>query len=101
MQVDAVEYFFIDLVLHLCNFLRGHCREVCKVEANPVLVHKLARLVDMLAQHIPQCGLQQMCGRMVAHDRASPGFVHMRDGLVADRKAAHRHLADVQKMPRA
>ena len=54
-------------MLHLVYLLLGHGGEVREVKSQPVRVHKLSRLMNMVAKDLPESGLQKVRAGVVSH----------------------------------
>mmetsp|Transcript_14965 Transcript_14965/g.41000 ORF Transcript_14965/g.41000 Transcript_14965/m.41000 type:complete len:731 (+) Transcript_14965:541-2733(+) len=69
---------------------------VREVEAQLVLVHERALLVDLVAEHLPQCEVQHVRGGVVLGDQRPPRKVDLHRDLVADLERAALRAADVE-----
>ena len=73
------EHLAIDNVFDLLQFFVGNLREVRKIEAQPVGMHRRTGLLHMRAQHLPQRRVQQVRAGVVAPDGVAPYAIH--DGV--------------------
>ena len=95
-NIHTVKNGAVHRVLDLGKFFRAECAEMGKVESQAVLIHKGARLMDVLAQHGAQCAVEQMRCRMRAGYRLAALGGYGGDDTLADGYCAGAHDAVVQ-----
>ncbi len=76
-EADVFADFFVHDLLDLGQFLVGHFLEMRKVEAQGLVVEVRAFLLDVVAEHAAQGGVQQVRGRVVVLGEAALAGVHV------------------------
>jgi hypothetical protein len=85
----------VDQTLDLFDFGVVERRVVGEIEAQAAGIDHAAGLLDMLAQHLAQRGVQQVGGGVVAHGIAPALHVHRSNGYIPHARFAAHHFADV------
>ena len=74
----------VDFAFDGFKLVRRQRGEVSEIKTNVRSIYKLARLLNMGAERITQCRLQQVRRGVVAHGASAHGFVHLRRDRFAD-----------------
>ncbi len=88
---------FIHQFFYLCKLFRREGREMAEVETQPFLVYIGTGLLYMIAQHLPECCLQQMHAGVISSNRLSALSINARRYAVPFLDHAGKHLAYVYK----
>ena len=88
----------IDAGLHLGQLLGSHRGEVAEIEAADLIIHQGTGLMDMIAQDLLQCLLQQVAGGVVAHDAHAAVFIHGGGDGIAHLEGAVGNGADMNEV---
>ena len=91
---NGVVYQTVDLA----ELLRGNGLEMRKVEAQAVGLHQRAGLVDMVAQDLLQCGIQQMGSAVGTHNSLPAVHIDGSGNGVAHPELTGEHLAVVHEL---
>ena len=92
---QAVQHRVVHQILHLQDLLGGDGLKVGKVEAQTIRLHQRAGLMDVVAQHLLQRGIQQVGGGVGAAHGAAALRIDGGGNAVAHMEGAPQQLAVV------
>ena len=88
----------VDARLYLFQLLPGHGGEVAEIETADLFIDQRACLMDMVAQYLLQCLLQQMAGSVVAHNIHTAALINCGNNGISQTEGAVGNGADMNEV---
>ena len=95
LQPKVAEDVFVDHPLDAFDLLWCHRLWMGEIEAQPVRCYERTGLAGMAPEHCPQGGVQQVGGRVVAHNVVTSNGIDRGSGGIADFRFAAHDRAEV------